>query len=88
MCACKYTHIFYSILSHDCHSFVNPFLLLEYCSSSDQFSFICIFLLYLLLLCSHPLVSLVKSVFLNLVLLIQFKILFILNCEFNPLILL
>lgn len=69
----KYTHIFYSILLHDCYSFVNSFLLLECCFSSYQFSFVCIFLLYLLLLCFHPLV---KSVFLNLVLLIQFKTLF------------
>ena len=52
-----------------------------------KFSFAPICLFYLLiLLCFHSLVSLVKSIFLNLVFLIYFKSLYILNYEFNPLI--
>ena len=52
-----------------------------------KFSFapICLFHL-LILLYFHSLVSLVKSIFLNLVFLIYFKSLYILNYEFNPLI--
>ena len=91
----KYTCIYLMVYCYMCAYFSRlqvydlSFLLLERSSSfvPCKFSFVPVCLFYLLiLLYFHSLVSLVKSIFLNLVFLIYFKSLYILNYEVNPLI--